>query len=167
MGPALALKGVLGGAFSVTVFGIAQVAMDIEPLVQMIRREDILHGWTHTYIGATVIGAMVFAAAPAFCSGLLRYWNRQLAQHRLDWLRSSVAIGRLPAATGAFIGTFSHVALDSIMHTDMQPFAPFATTNRSLYAISITGLHEICVAAGLAGIALWVWKSWRDRQSSP
>ena len=59
MGPALAIKAVAGRHFSVLVFGIAQVAMDIEPLVGMIRGAEVLHGWSHSYVGATAIGLLV------------------------------------------------------------------------------------------------------------
>ena len=47
MGPALALKAVSGQYFSVLVFGIAQVAMDIEPLVGMIRNAagSVRYAW--------------------------------------------------------------------------------------------------------------------------
>lgn len=48
MGAGLALKAVAGRHFSVLTFGIAQVAMDIEPLVGMLRGAAVLHGPTHT-----------------------------------------------------------------------------------------------------------------------
>lgn len=51
MGAGLALKAVAGRHFSVLTFGIAQVAMDIEPLVGMLRGAAVLHGPTHTYFG--------------------------------------------------------------------------------------------------------------------
>lgn len=52
MGAALLLKPALRQRFSVLVFGASQVAIDIEPLVRMLRDDDILHGWTHTVPGA-------------------------------------------------------------------------------------------------------------------
>jgi len=55
MGPGLAVKAVTGRYFSLTVFGFCQVAIDIEPLVRMIRGDIVIHGFTHTYLGATLI----------------------------------------------------------------------------------------------------------------
>ena len=52
MGPGLAIKAVSGRYLSLMVFGFSQVAMDIEPLVRMIRGDAVLHGFTHTYLGA-------------------------------------------------------------------------------------------------------------------
>jgi len=89
MGPALALKAVSGRYFSVLVFGIAQIAMDIEPLIGMILNADVLHGWSHTYVGATVIGILVTFAAPPSARLILRRWNSELERHGVGWFGSS------------------------------------------------------------------------------
>jgi len=155
MGPALALKAVAGRYFSVLVFGIAQVAMDIEPLVGMIRNVDVLHGWSHSYVGASVIGIVVMFIAPPLCRLILGRWNRELEDHEVGWLASPSTIGWVPAATGAFVGTYSHVALDSIMHADITPLTPWSKANELLGVISIGELHTVCVAAGVLGVAAW------------
>ena len=50
---------VIGGKhFSFMVFGGAQVLMDIEPLIGILRGWDVLHGYTHTLLGALVIGTI-------------------------------------------------------------------------------------------------------------
>lgn len=48
MGPGMALKAMAGRHFSLVSFGVAQVAMDIEPLVHMLRGDRMLHGFTHS-----------------------------------------------------------------------------------------------------------------------
>jgi hypothetical protein len=166
MGPALALKAVSGPYFSVLVFGIAQVAMDIEPLIGMIRDAEVLHGWTHSYAGATVIGLLVMLLAPPLCRLILDRWNAELAAHGVGWLSSPGRIGWLPAATGAFVGTYSHVMLDSIMHADMTPLSPWSKANSLLGVISIGELHVVCVVAGAVGVAAWYFLSLR-RQRRP
>ena len=155
MGPGLALKSVTGGRFSILMFGLTQVAMDIEPGIGMLRGADVLHGWTHTYLGATFIAALVLAIGRPVCVLILRRWNRELRHHRLEWLAEPEAIGWPAAALGAFVGAYSHVALDSIMHADMRPFAPLATGNALLSWISIDALQIACVVAGLLGAGLW------------
>ncbi len=55
MGPGLLVKAVAGRHFSILTFGIAQVAMDIEPLMGLMRGATVLHGPTHTYPAACVI----------------------------------------------------------------------------------------------------------------
>jgi len=155
MGPALVIKAAGGRHFSVLVFGIAQVAMDIEPLVGIIRGRDVLHGWSHTLLGATLIGMAVLLTARPLCNWILRRWNHELEHHRLHWLCSPEPITRTAAASGAFIGTYSHVFFDGIMHADMLPLRPWSADNVLLGLISIDALHLACYIAGLAGVALW------------
>ena len=156
MGPGLAVKALGGRHFSVLAFGVAQVAMDIEPLIGMLSGADVLHGWTHSYVGATVIGSFVVLLAPLLCRPILRRWNRELGHHRLGWLGSPEGIGPLAVAAGAFVGTYSHVFLDSIMHADITPFSPWSTANGLQGHISISALHSVCVAAGLFGVLVWI-----------
>ncbi len=156
MGPALVIKAAGGRHFSVLVFGIAQVAMDIEPLVGIMRGADVLHGWTHTYLGATLIGIAVFLLAPPLCNRILRRWNQELEFHKLHWLRSPEPVIRTAAATGAFIGTYSHVLFDSIMHADLLPLRPWSADNALLSLISIDALYQACFVSGLAGTAIWL-----------
>ena len=58
MGPGILLKAVLQGSFSLMVFGWAQIIMDVQPLIVLLSGEGHLHGFTHTYLGATLIGAV-------------------------------------------------------------------------------------------------------------
>jgi membrane-bound metal-dependent hydrolase YbcI (DUF457 family) len=59
----------------------------------------------------------------------------------------------MAAGTGAFIGSYSHVAIDSIMHGDMEPFAPFSNAAPLHLIVSLETLHLACIAAGIIGIA--------------
>ena len=165
MGPALVIKAAGGRHFSVLIFGIAQVAMDIEPLVGIIRGWDVLHGWTHTYAGATLIGIAVFLFATPLCNLILRRWNCELEHHKLHWLRSPEPVTRLAAASGAFIGTYSHVLFDSLMHADMLPLRPWSANNALLGLMSIDTLYFACFIVGLAGVAIWFARGYRNRRS--
>lgn len=163
MGPGLAVKALLGRRFSVLSFGIAQVAMDIEPLVQMLRDGDRLHGLSHTFVGASVIGLAIVAVAPALCRPILERWNQELAHHRLASFASEETLSRSAVWSGALIGTYSHVVLDAIMHVDAQPFAPWVAANALHGAVSIASLHALCVATGLIGVAAWAIAGLRRR----
>ena len=61
LGPGAAFKTVGGKHFSFLVFGGAQVLMDIEPLVGIVRGWPILHGVTHNLLGALIIGLVAGA----------------------------------------------------------------------------------------------------------
>lgn len=164
MGPGLAIKGLAGRHFSLLTFGVAQVAMDIEPLIGMIGGAERLHGLTHTYLAALGIAVLVAIVSPALCLPILRRWNRELRFYGLSHLAVPDALERFPAIAGAFVGTLSHVLLDSLMHAEMTPFFPWSDTNGLLGVISLSALHRGCMAAGLLGVTLWLataWFHWR------
>jgi hypothetical protein len=164
MGPGLAIKAVAGRHFSLLAFGVAQVAMDIEPLVGMISGADVLHGASHTYLAAVPIAAASALVTPLLCRRVLRGWNRELAAHDKAWLIEGDDF-RWPAlVAGALAGTISHVALDSLMHHDIRPLAPFSVSNALLAAVPLGTLHVACVVAGFAGAALWLATRWFRRQ---
>jgi hypothetical protein len=152
MGPALIVKAALGGSFSLTVFGFAQVAMDIQPLVHLLRGEGIVHGISHTYLGAAAIGALSLLLGRPLCQFALNYWKPDPADGMMTWLRGSERISWLAATTAAFLGTFSHVLLDSMVHADVQPFAPFCDSNPLLGLVSLGAAHMLCLGMGVLGV---------------
>ncbi|TCK08897.1 metal-dependent hydrolase [Marinobacterium mangrovicola] len=162
MGPGVLVKAILQSSFSLMVFGWAQIVMDIQPLVVMISGEGHLHGFSHTYIGAILLA--IFSALSGkylseiglFVLGLNPQW-----QVKISWWVCFLS---------AFIGTFSHVLLDSIMHSDVEPFFPASKANMFLGLISIQALHKVCLYSGLVGGALyfaiiWARKFNKQRQS--
>jgi hypothetical protein len=148
------MKAACGRHFSFLVFAFSQVAIDIEPIVRFLRGDAMLHGFTHTYLGGTLIGVFALLAGRPFCEYVLRRFQADSSSAVLVWLHGPDRISWTAAATGAFAGVYSHVFLDSIMHDDMQPFAPWLQANAMHLAISVDELHLACVASGLAGILL-------------
>src|SRR5262245_2928584 len=145
MGPALLLKGLAPRRFSLLIFGFSQCLMDIEPAVRFFRQDPILHGFTHTYLGATLLGVVALLAGRPLCQYLLRRFQPDPRSPFLIWLHGPDEITWTAAAVSAFLGTYSHVFLDSVMHDDMRPFAPWSDANALHLAISVDGLHLACV----------------------
>jgi hypothetical protein len=156
MGPAFVAKAAVGRHFSVLVFAFSQLAMDIEPIVRFLRHDRILHGFSHTYLGATLIGLVSLFAGRFIGQYLLRRFQADPQSAFLVWLHGPNEISWTAAATGAFFGTYSHVFLDSFMHDDMEPFAPWSSANGLLLRISVDSLHLVCVGSGLFGALLLV-----------
>jgi len=165
MGPGLAIKALAGRRFSVLTFGIAQIAMDIEPLVGMVRGADVLHGPSHTYLAALVIAVIVAAISPPICLPIFRRWNRELSFHRVFWLAEPESFAPTPVIVGAFVGTISHVILDSVMHSDISPLSPWSSTNGFLGLFSIGALHQFCIFAGVFGVLGWLSVTWLKERS--
>ena len=156
MGPAAVIKAALARRFSFMVFGWSQIAIDLQPLVVMLTGQGELHGFSHTLLGATLIGlACGLTGKPLGEFGL-----RVLREHAhlpIPWRVSFFS---------AFVGTYSHIAIDSIMHVDVLPLAPLSAASPIHALISIDALHVVCVAAGLLGGLGWWWRSRRSSSTT-
>jgi hypothetical protein len=153
LGVGAALKPALGRRFSFAVFAFSQILIDLEPAARMLLDREPLHPHLHTYVGATLVALVSGSLGRPVCEWALRAWNRQLSPAQARWLAASTSISPPAAWAGALIGAYSHVVLDSIMHADVHPWAPFAAGNALLGAISIEALHLACAILGVAGLA--------------
>ncbi len=148
MGPGILIKALLQGSFSLMVFGWAQIIMDLQPLFVLLTGEGHLHGFSHTYAGATLL-AIFSALSGKYLSELVLKIIGIAKKHsptRITWW---VAFG------SSFIGTYTHVALDSIMHSDVEPLYPLSQENSMLGVISISELHQLCVYSALLGAVIY------------
>lgn len=148
MGPGLLVRGPLRGGFSLMVFGWTQVLMDLEPLYGILTDREVLHGWSHTYPGATLVALLaVLTGKP------LGEWGLRL----LRWQRFLPITWRAAAAAALF-GAWSHVLLDSVMHFDIRPLAPFSDANALRQVVSLEALHLFCLGSAVLGAALFFWR---------
>ena len=154
-GPGLFIKAVAPRAFSFAAFAAAQVVIDVETLIHIVRHEWPLHRSAHTLLFGSLIGLGT--------AGLL-YLATLAIRHRPIW--------RLPALTGevtaqgllvgGWLGGASHAVLDGLMHADIRPFAPFVDQNPMLGMVDVGVLHASCAVLGLVALiglaarrALW------------
>jgi hypothetical protein len=160
MGAALIVKPALKRRFSVITFGIAQVAMDIEPGIRMALRSEVLHGPTHTILCALAIAVLVMLIAPGICNYLLAKWNKEVIYYKQPRLVHSGTVSKTAVVMGAFFGTLSHVLLDSLMHHDIHPLSPFSQTNPFMELITHDGVYQACTIVGVLGTAAWLIIQW-------
>jgi membrane-bound metal-dependent hydrolase YbcI (DUF457 family) len=153
-GPGAVVKAVAPRHFSFTVFAFSQVLIDLEPIGFFLVTGDPVHPYLHTYLGAALVFLASWRAGRPVCEWALRVWNAWLSPAQARWLAYEPQISGKAAAVGAFIGAYSHVAIDSIMHGDIRPFAPFSDARPWLGVVSIDNLQWICVLSGLAGLAV-------------
>ncbi len=89
------------GKVSATSFAIGQVLLDAESIrYYLTGYGDVSHG-SHTLFAALMLGAWI---------SIVGFWSA-----RWVW--------------GAFIGTFSHVLLDALVHTDVELLGPWVPGN--------------------------------------
>ncbi len=153
MGPGIAIKAILQSSFSLMVFGWAQIIMDIQPLIVLLSGEGHLHGFSHTYIGATLLA--IFSGITGKYLTEIGLWVLYLGK------QEKALIAWWVVFLSAFIGTYSHVLIDSIMHADMEPYFPFSTANQWLGIISVEWLHRLCLLSGVVGACIYFGINWR------
>ena len=137
--------------FSFTIFCFAQIVTDFETIYHILQGEYPLHRWFHTYLGATVVAIGCVVVGRPVCQAALRTWSRWEKAPFKHYFAETERISVGTAVISAFIGTYSHVFLDSIMHADVVPFAPFSTRNPLYGIIGLFTLHALCVALGALG----------------
>lgn len=165
MGPGLLLKAVLRGSFSLLVFGWTQFLMDLQPLFALTTGVGKLHGFTHTYVGATLIALVAAVSGKYFGELGLAVLAGDPPRDRRPTIAWWVA------AVSAVVGSFSHVALDSLMHRDMAPYLPVSSANHLLGLVTVPTLHRACLVSGIVGavgyLAVGGLLAVRRRRSTP
>ncbi|MBK6293410.1 MAG: DUF4184 family protein [Rhodoferax sp.] len=137
--------------------------MDVEPGIGMLLGWDVLHGPSHTIVGALLIASLVVWISPRICTPLLMRFNHEARHYGQEWLCEPDVISRTALVTGAFFGTLSHLVLDSFMHRDIRPLYPFTQLNPLRDLVSHDGVYQLCMAAGAIGTLAWVTLKWASR----
>ena len=153
-GPGALLASAAPGRISWTVFALANVLIDLEPIGLFLLIGDPAHPWLHTIPGALAVAAMAASMGRKPCEAFLRWWNSRLSPAQARWLWVRPELSPAAAWAGALLGTLSHVGLDAFMHGDVRILWPLQEANPLVGRIDLGWLHAACVIAGGAGVAI-------------
>lgn len=162
LGPALFFGMVLLRYIDLPTFLVANVIVDVEPLVILtlgLHRMDgpglPLHGLLHTFLGGTFVAlllALVMKRMSGFTASLMG----------LIGLEQGSSPRNIFAA--ALSGVYLHILLDSRLYTDIRPFYP-SSYNPFLGGMAAAfGVWWFCIVTGLIGVALLVFRLVRARR---
>ena len=158
-GPGAVLQAVAPRQVSFLAFCAANVGIDCESLYNLVQGNYPVHTFFHTYVGSTLMAltvVLLFVAA--------RRLSRRFSLPDLfRWQSLSV----LAVIVGALLGAWSHVFLDSIMHADIRPLAPFSSANAFLHLVSLDMLHLACLVLGVLGLLAMLLRSRFEKKNSP
>jgi hypothetical protein len=118
----------------------------------MARRSDQFHGFLHTCAGAAVVALFSVVVGRPICQRLLRWWVSEPHVPLKEYFNFSPEIRIGPAVAGAFAGTARHVLLDSFMHAEVHPLAPFNDGNQMFGVVGPGVLHLICFVLVVVGV---------------
>ena len=147
------VKAIAPKHFSWSIFILSIIMIDCEPLYYHFTEGMLSHKFFHSIIGVSIIAILCATLGKPLCEYGLKLWNNSLAPEDKKWLGSGIKISHISAWTGAVIGAYSHLILDSIMHLDIKPLAPFTDENQLLGLLGMMELHVLClILLGAGGI---------------
>jgi hypothetical protein len=142
-GPGVLIKSVVPKWFSLRAFILSQIVIDSETAWNLLKGNDRLHTVFHSYLGSLAAMLISMGLLLSFNLVLTKFESLKNLSGRRFELRSSTI--------GVFLGGWSHVFLDSIMHSDLYPFFPINNSQPQLAMWSLRDLHSFCLWGFVAG----------------
>lgn len=148
LGPALCLGIPLRKYIHVPTFILANVILDIEPLlVLLLRLHYPLHGYFHTFIAAIGVGIAFGLVMFLLERPLHPLYRKLLLEPEKTFKKSQLIIA------GA-LGAMLHVLFDAPLYYDIKPFYPL-TTNPLYGWASSSEIYLLSALMGVLGIIFY------------
>ncbi len=149
-GPALLIGLSLFSVFDMPALLVSSVIPDVEPLyILMFRLSLPLHGFFHSYLGASILGVLV-AVVLYPLRGISK---RIMTAFRLPQKPSSFK----KLLSTSLLGVYSHIFLDSFLYGEMMPFYPLEA-NPFLGVVSSSDIYGFCSVSFLLGFILYIFR---------
>lgn len=143
-GPALLLGILLYRWVDLPTLLVSSVIIDIRAaLVVFGPLEPPVHGILTTFAGGTFIAILVTAVISSLPNSIDRL---------LDYGRLTDRSSRSAIFTGAILGVYSHVILDSILYTDARPLYPITWNPFFVDGVKFIPVYVGCTLAGILGL---------------
>ena len=118
----------------------------------------------HALIGLAIVGVSCSIIGMPICEGIRKFGNNNLENEKsfekLKWLSTKTDISFASSFTGAFVGAYSHILLDSFMHFDVKPFEPFFSKT-FVGIISVDSLHLSLVGLFIFGLIVYLIRKFK------
>lgn len=137
---------------------ISSVLMDVEPLYNLIylvihpSEQIILHGFFHTYLGATIVALIV---------GFVVSKKKQEFDKLMQLFKIKQETSEKKFYLSSFVGAYSHIFMDSFMHADMKPLWPIES-NPFLGMVGVVEVYFFNMLLIGLGIVLYLLKTRRS-----
>jgi len=149
-GPSALVSLPLKRYIDIPVFILANVAIDIEPLLVMTFDLSYpLHGLAHTFVGAAVVGVTI---------GIIANFAKKYLEHVMrKTLRLVYQSSKKKYILSGILGGWFHISLDFPLYSDIKPFYPFTDFNPFLGLVQDNLMYKICAYAFIPAIATYIF----------
>jgi len=146
-GPALVIGLIFLRFIDLPTLLISSIIVDIEPLaVIFFGLPYPLHGFFHTFLGATLLGTVTFVAMLP----LRKYFTPFM-----DAFGIHQEIKRSNIFWGAYIGVYKHILLDAPLYIEMNPFFP-QLGNPFYGVVSPYDIYSLCTISFILAVVIYV-----------
>ena len=157
-GPSALIALPLNRNIDLPAFILANVFVDLEPLVVMLNDLSYpLHGYAHTFLGATLAGVV--------CGIILNIFKKPLTSIMTKGFRLNYEGTLTKFIVAGILGAWFHVLLDAPLYSDIKPFYPILTN--PLYGIIPRGImYKYCLISFLPALLLYTFIVFRRMQKT-
>ena len=153
LGPSLLFGLVFSSIFDLVTLLIASVIPDVEPFcIVLFNLSGILHGFFHSYVGSSILAVSV---------AVVVYLLGDILAKIVQKFRISQKSSFQKILFTSFVGTYSHVFLDSFLYSEMDPFYPLQG-NPFVGVISkhaaLMSVYGFCGLSLILGIIIYLYK---------
>ena len=149
LGPALLISLLLFSHLDFVSFMVSSVVVDVEPLCILVFRLHIpLHGFFHTYLGATILSTLTAVGV---------YFLRSWLSKVLEWFKIKQKPSFKKMLYTSILGAYFHIFLDSFLYAEMELFYPLPG-NPFLGVLGFGAVYEFCTVSFILGFILYIYK---------
>jgi len=149
-GPSATVAIPLYKQIDVFAFVLANVVIDIEPLLVMTSNLHYpLHGYAHTFIGAIALGAIWGITAWIFRAPI-----KMIMQ---NVFRFPFEPSKTKMILSGSMGACFHILLDSPLYADIKPFYPI-TVNPLYGILGHSAIYTLCTLFFVPALVLYVYQ---------
>ena len=151
-GPALLIGFIFFCFFDLFSLLISSVIVDVESFYNLYRPGVRLHGFLHTYLGATLLSMPL---------SIILYLGRDYTGKLLEIFKLKQKSSFKKILFTNIFGTYFHIFLDSFLYTDIRPFFPLQT-NPLLYMISSSAIYMFCTVCFPLALLTYLYRIWKS-----
>ena len=148
LGPALLFGLLLFSYLDFPTFIVANVVLDIEPFAALVFGGYPLHGFFHTFMGASIVALALAPVMMKIAPTIQKFMKALKLGQEVSW--KSVLLA-------SFSGVYLHILLDAPLYWDIRPFWP-SSANPLAGLWNAGEIQIVCILLFAFGAAIFAYR---------